>query len=151
MRMKANTILDSLINKHFKELKSVLITIEKEKSNDSIAAVSMQVYKKQFVIFIDNDFSKLSINAKQACLVHELCHIRDFMRRNIFSILYDTIMCDISKKYLTKIERNIDMQCVELGYAQGLLELVKFHDNIYENYDEKDGLTKKELKKILKK
>ena len=76
-----------------------------------------------YVLLIDKEVFKMNDKAITGCLVHELCHIENW---------------DLS-------EREIDVKVISKGYGWELYEFLKYHDSIYEKYNKKDGLTKKEV------
>lgn len=81
-----------------------------------------------YVLLVDKEVLNMNDRAITGCLVHELCHIENW---------------NLS-------ERDIDLMVINKGYGWELYEFLKYHDSIYEKYNKKDGLTKKEILKILK-
>ena len=90
------------------------------------------------VIHIHKSALKMPEAAFIGCLAHELEHIADIYASKVYFGAPSTS------------EREIDSRVIQRGLGEELLALVTHHDSIYEKYEKEDGLTKKEIKKILK-
>ncbi len=138
---RINLALDFLIKKSFINVNRKLISLE-IKNVDSYFMGT-----RNNKILVSTDCSKLNNEALIGVLAHELVHvleyqespIKDFLRRFLYNIPY----------YRTKIERRIDLEVIHRGFGEYLLKFLEYHDKHYKRYNETDGLTKKEVKKLL--
>ena len=119
--------MSEIIDKDFNGLRKPFIFFVNRKD------IFMATLKLPFlyVLFVDKEVFKMNDMAISGCLVHELCHIAKWSFRDD--------------------EREIDQMVIDKGFGWELYEFLKYHDSIYENYNRKDGLTKKEVLRQLKK
>lgn len=84
-----------------------------------------------YALIVDKEVFKMNDMAITGCLVHELCHIKNWSYKDD--------------------ERETDQMVIDMGYGVELYEFLKYHDRHYVKYKNKDGLTKKEVFKKIKK
>lgn len=109
----------------FPRIKSVFVVFRYRKSDFFMSVVDFPLLA---IIFVHKSVFQMNQLAIKGCILHELAHVA----------------------YPKLDERNIDRKVVELGYAKELYELVKHHDSERKAYTKEDGLTKRELKKLVK-
>jgi hypothetical protein len=115
-----------VINKDFANLRKPIILFI-NRNDLFMATIKLPFF---FLLLVDKEVLKMNDKAVTGCLVHELCHM--------------------SKWSYKDDEREIDQMVIDKGYGWELYEFLKYHDNIYEKYNKKDGLTAKEVLKQLK-
>lgn len=91
----------------------------------------------------EKDWKKMPKKARLGLLAHELSHIELDLKRNIFKRL-------LSYFKNTLEEREVDMHVIKKGCGKYLLAFIEYHDEHYEEYNQNDGLTKKEIKELIK-
>jgi uncharacterized hydantoinase/oxoprolinase family protein len=133
-------IAKDLIEQYFPELKDVFITFKKVSKTDYFASVSGS--RNNYHINYHRKLLKGSKAAIKGCLAHELQHIVEFRKHSLIRRL-------INRLQTSKTERRIDTAVVSRGLGKELLAFQRFHDKYYEPYDESDGLTRKEIKRLL--
>lgn len=127
----------------FPEISFAKVTIEIVKEDSFF----MASYKN--ILYISGDCKKLSDSAFNGVLSHELIHIIEYIKYPFWSSIKNLLYTIPS--FETYFERNTDKEVLRRGYGENLLEFIKYHDKHYKKYNSKDGLTQKELKKILNK
>jgi hypothetical protein len=140
---------NGIVKKGFRELKGLEINVGFLEISDAFAGFE-RVACGKYLIMADVDLARAPIIAIEGCLAHEIAHIAiDFkfgpVRRWIHRQLYFNF-----KKYQTFDERQKDLLVVQRGYAEHLLEFVKYADSKHEDYTSEDGLTRAELEALLK-
>lgn len=143
--------LDFLLNNYFQELKRVSIYFKLTKQKDSFASMIQLPFKNYIIYFSKKDYDKMNSNQIKGVLAHELAHIYDNEKRGFFKSLKETItylFFDRSK--LAVMERRVDMIAIDKGCGEYLLSFMKYHDKRYKKYNKNDGLTKKEIKKLIR-
>lgn len=138
---RINSALEFLIEKSFKNVNRKLISLEIKKVDSYFMAT---INNK---ILVSTDCSKLNKKALIGVLAHELVHVleyqksprKDLLRRFLYNI----------PSYRTELERSIDLEVIQRGFGECLLEFLEYHDKHYKKYNETDGLTKKEVTKLL--
>lgn len=126
-RARIKELIYQLKRKVFPGMKRVIVSFNTSKADYFM--VTLDIPFLPAWITVHKSVFKMNESAILGCIMHELVHIA-----------FPKI----------KEEREIDKKVVELGYAKELYELVKFHDSKREKYTKGDGLTKRELQKILK-
>ena len=102
-------------------------------------------------VYVDKSLKKAPEKVVKGGLAHEAAHIYRDYKRNVFSRALDSVRYAVDiKKQETRNEREADMLVVKRGYGEELLAFLKYHDKRRKKHKKKDGLTVKELKKILK-
>ncbi|SUX48720.1 hypothetical protein [Chryseobacterium indoltheticum] len=138
---RINSAIDFLIENSFTNINRKLISLEIKKNDSYFMAT---INNK---ILVSTDCSNLNKKALIGVLAHELVHmseyqkspIKDLLRRFLYNIPF----------YRTKLERNIDLEVIQRGLGEYLLEFLEYHDKHYKKYNKTDGLTKKEVTKLL--
>jgi hypothetical protein len=101
-------------------------------------------------ILVDYSTRKLTDRMIKGLLAHELSHLTVYSKYNRIIRSCITIAGWIFPSVVTKEERMVDMDLVERGFGQEYYEFLQYHDKYYEKINKTDGITKKELKEILK-
>ena len=145
-----NNQLQYLLDNHFQSLKNENIKFVLNKQKDSFA------YKEGFrligytISFSKKDYKQMTTDQIRGVLSHELSHILHEINQGSITTYFNNILYMLSAKFKTKEERIVDKLVIDRGCGRYLLELIKYNDKHYDKYTESDGLTKKEVKKILK-
>lgn len=95
------------------------------------------------LLIIDKSTLKFPVDAFKGCLAHEFAHISIIKRLSLFEKV--TYFFGILDK-----ERSVDLLVLEKGLGNELLAFHNFHEKKFRKYNKKDGLTRKEIEKILK-
>lgn len=130
----------------FPELDKVDITVKVKKKTDYLMAITSNPIKKNAILKIDWFLRKASEEALKGCLAHELIHIGDDIKNGVFGFIINAVK---NRHFNASLERKVDLEVINRGLGNELLEFQKFHDKYFEKYNESDGLTKKEIKRIL--
>lgn len=138
---RIDSALDFLIKKSFTNVNRKLISVEIKKVDSYFMAT---IDNK---ILVSTDCSKLNNRALIGVLAHELVHVIDYQKSPIKDLLR-RFFYNIPS-YRTKHERRIDLEVIQRGFGEYLLEFLEYHDKYYKKYNETDGLTKNEVKKLL--
>ena len=148
-----NQLIQSMINLHFKELKKYKI-----KLTPSI------FLKKTFMItlpFSNNIFYNLSLidtcnlNVLKAVLIHELCHITQFKRKNFLQKLFFIPKYHIDDNFRINHELEAHENVVKIGYGNELIELnyfvkKRYPPKVWNDKLSKYYLSKENIHKIMK-
>jgi hypothetical protein len=128
-----------LIKNSFPELRYHIIMLRFIKTKHFFMATSGFLFIH--IIFIDKRLKKCTDDVVTGIMAHELVHISQ-----------DSFWKDLLyRKSITDMERATDMQVIKRGYGKQLLAFIQYHNKIYKKYKKADGLTEKEIIKILKK
>lgn len=138
---RIDSALDFLIKKSFTNVNRKLISVEIKKVDSYFMAT---IDNK---ILVSTDCSKLNNRALIGVLAHELVHVIDYQKSPIKDLLR-RFFYNIPS-YRTKHERRIDLEVIQRGFGEYLLEFLEYHDKYYKKYNETDGLTKNEVRKLL--
>ncbi len=133
-------LLNLVIKKGFPELKWYFINLHLSKSSDFFMATRGIFILHQ--IIIDKELKKCSDEIIIGCFAHELSHI-------LKDSLFDTIKMAHNEKYLIERERENDLEVIRRGFGSELLKFIQYHNSKYKNYKKEDGLTEKEIKKLI--
>ena len=143
--------LKYLLNNHFQILNTEKIKFNFHKEKDSFAYITGSSAAGHTISFSKKDYNRMTRNQILGVLSHELAHIYYEKTNGFVFTLFKNILYFSSKKYKIKEERKVDLIVIKNGCGQYLLEFIKYHDKHYKKYKRTDGLTKKEIKKALKK
>lgn len=141
--------LQFLINNHFPTLKKEKIYFLFHKEKDSFAYTIGLPYIGYRLYFSKKDYKKMTSNQIKGVLSHELSHIIYDKKRGLLITYFGNIFYRFNSKSLTKEERKVDKIAIEHGCAKYLIDFYTYHDKKYKKYKKKDGLTKKEIRKII--
>jgi hypothetical protein len=140
--------IEELVNNGFNELNDLKITSSYMDSFDAYAEYSM-IGREEYHISLDKKLEKAKPEVIKGVLAHELAHILDDECLGTLASDLRDIMYFFNPKIRTYIERKTDMAVLKRGYGPELLAFVKYHDKRRKKYTFEDGLTKKEIKKLL--
>ncbi|WP_199119903.1 hypothetical protein [Pedobacter sp. ASV28] len=99
-------------------------------------------------IEVESEILQFSEEAFSACLAHEYAHITldgksSFPKRLMWFLGW--VQEDMEE------ERQADLLIVQKGLGKSLMAFHRQHDKKYEAFNKKEGLSKKEIRKLLKK
>ena len=139
-------IAKGLISDNFPELKSKRIkySFVSGKGYDFYMAVKYVLFDPR--IIIEREILAFSKNAFSGCLAHELAHIVIDLKKSIFRRLLDVF---IGASESPSEERQADLLTIERGLGNTLIQFHKEHEKDYKRYKPSEGLTRREIKKIL--
>ena len=100
-------------------------------------------------IYIEKRILKFSPEAFTGCLAHELAHLVLDSRESLWGRLWAIATGKSSDE--TAEERNADLLAIDRGFGKALLQFHQEHDKKYVAYNASEGMTKREIKKMLKK
>lgn len=140
-------ILNSVKSNGFSDL-HVVISVEYVKSKD--AYFSYERNERKYHIEADKKMKKAPLEVVEGGLAHELAHIERDSKLGFFERREDIRKYNDSAEYRKEDERETDMLVIQKGYGKQLLEFIKYHNKRRRKYKKKDGLTKKEIKKLIK-
>lgn len=125
-------IVENLLETKFTELKNKKIEIRKFKNQDryffyTFAEDVLHPFKRRTYIVRVNE--KIMNNppdrdALEAILAHELQHLTDYSKMNIFQLGYLVFQYEFLKnpKYIQKYERQTDRNVIAKGFEKGLMK-----------------------------
>jgi len=115
-----------------------------------IAATRLSTPFKPYEIRLNlDDVKKMGEFELTGVLAHELVHIDEWNKLFFIQKIFHLYQSK-DEKFVTKDERDTDLKVIGLGYGQQLLAFQQYHDKYYKAYKSGDGLTKKEIREILK-
>lgn len=118
------------------------------KSDDFHMATSRKLpWAKQY-IYESISCKNMPIDALIGCIAHELQHIVLLSKSSVITRFLYPIRTAFTNN--TKEERAVDRQIVALGFGRQLLAFHKWHNQHFDKYNEGDGLTSKEIKRMLR-
>jgi hypothetical protein len=144
----ANTVIKQVICTNFKNLTNTRIKSVFEKGSDYYMAVQWKFF--YYILFIDSEILNFSEPAFKGCLGHELVHILEMEKLNVFRRLKEVFIRK-SKAEKALEERRTDLSVLQHGLGKELLRFHEEHNREYKSYKKHEGLTKWEIKKILRK
>jgi predicted metal-dependent peptidase len=109
-------------------------------------AVERLLFKHR--LYIDKASLNFSINAFTGLLAHELSHIVLDGKKTFFSRIRDRYP---NRQNKSELERATDLLVIEKGLGEQLLQFHREHAIEYKHYKSSEGLTKHEIKMVLKK
>ena len=136
---KAENIIYTTASDYFPEIKVSRLRVDFVKGKDYYMAVAILFL---YHLKIDKLSLKLSKSAFRGCVGHELAHIVLHQKTNIFKRIFTGNE--------TREERETDLLVIEKGLGPDLLQFHIEHNKKFKSYKADEGLTKKEIKKILK-
>ncbi len=142
--------ISKIVNDGFPELKNITITAKYKKLKNSFMQVEYES-ETEYIIQIDTSLEGVNKDIMLGGIAHEIAHVFRNVCSNFLGTIISGVMYRISSKYRTRDERETDLLVVERGFGKQLLAFLKYNDKYYYAYTESDGLTVKELKKILAK
>lgn len=144
-KKRALSILQEMLVQHFQEIQKKTIKVHFVEKEDYYMAIDWNFLG--YNLYIDKLALNFSEAAFKGCLGHELAHIVDLSSRNFF----DKIRSMFFNKEDTSEERAADYFIVsKKGLGKELLQFHTEHNKMYKSYKNSEGLTKYEIKKIMK-
>jgi len=151
-------IVGGIVSNGFPELSGLAITIEYRKLKGAYGDWK-KVSVSEYHIRVDKSLKKAPEKVVYGLVAHEIAHV---YRKN--SSRYGSLITLINafkkskkkglkkvfKKCATEYERDVDRLVVERGYGPYLLAFVEYPNKRRKKYKKKDGLTARELRKMLK-
>jgi hypothetical protein len=137
-----------MILSSFPALRGMTLKVKIIDTEDYVMSVSLE--SKEIHLEVSReDAGRMGRSVTSGVLAHELCHAEEDCRHGpfleaLFSWLYERI-----PSLETRMERRIDSAVIRKGYGNELLAFQQYHDRYYEPYDQKDGLTVKEIQEAL--
>jgi hypothetical protein len=104
---------------------------------------------KEGILLNKRDVERMRPLALIGLLVHELSHMENRQQLGRLKLAIDGIRYVRYPKYRTQVERETDRAAIAKGYGLALLALHEYHNQNYEDYDSRDGLTQEEIKAAL--
>lgn len=129
---------------HFPEIDSGRLRISFAKKKDYYMALIWHLY--YYRLSIDAQALKFSDLAFGGCVAHELSHILILKRLGFFARIKQWKSRDSASE-----ERAADLLAMERGFGKALLAFHQEHNKKYRSYNGDEGLTKREIKKLLNK
>lgn len=148
-KRRLQNILITLIHDSFPSLIGLTIGLVKSKDKDEFLACSGNRWEG-FSIYYSKAIDDLDDNQLLGVAAHELCHIEELYRWHPVIAYFESIACSLVPFIDSYIERRTDRIVIQKGYGANLLAFQKYHDRKYESYTKADGLTKMEIKQLLK-
>jgi len=142
--------IEFLVDNHFKELSNLSISTNWHKEKDSFAYTVGNRYSGFKIYISKKDYKKLNKEQAFGVLSHELAHILFESTKGFLRIVYINLRMKLSSKYLTWVEREVDSLVIAKGCGIYLMRFMEYHDDKYKKYNKSDGLTKKEIRNLLK-
>ncbi|MGV8162885.1 MAG: hypothetical protein ACP5N2_06160 [Candidatus Nanoarchaeia archaeon] len=142
-------IKQELISASYPELRNVFIDTKYFKSKDAYFEFTRNS-RYSYLIEVDKSMKHVDRLIVVGGLAHELSHISKEIKLNFLLSSLEYVIFKISPRYETYDERKTDEDVVKRGYLVELLKFTKYANRGREHYNDSDGLTVKELKKILK-
>jgi len=139
--------LNKIIKKSFPELLNLEFSLEYEDLDDSFAE-TWESSKTSYVFALDSSFKEAEEDVIIGLIVHELSHISQDLGLSRFERWIDDFLNKHSNRYSLMDERNADLTAVLRGFGKNLLELLRFINNKYPDY-ETEGLSINELEILL--
>ena len=139
----------AMISSSFPTLRGLTLKLEMLDTDDFVMA--MRLEGKEINLDVSReDAARMGRSVVTGVLAHELCHAEEDYRRGplleaLFSWLYERI-----PSMETRMERRIDIEVIRKGYGKELLAFQRYHDHLYEPYDQTDGLTVQEIEEALR-
>lgn len=149
-KLRVQNIISELINDSFTDLKKLQIQLIKSKDKDEFLACA-GTRQSGHKIYFTKSIDKLSNNELKGVAAHELCHIEKMNAWHPLLVILESFCCRVLPFFDSYMERKTDRRVVQKGYGENLLAFQKYHDRKYEPYTKYDGLTKKEIKQLLRK
>ncbi len=143
------TIKQKVVRTGFPELTDIQIEIDFEDSDDEMLGYG-ELEGGGYYIDVDIVMRKASLAAIEGGLAHELAHISIDQSMDDASRFLDDLAYEFNEEYQTNDERKTDLLVIKRGYGIQLLKFFKFYNKRYKPYTKEDGLTKREIKEILK-
>jgi hypothetical protein len=139
-------IAEGLIADNFPELKAkrIKFSFVSGKEYDFYMAVKYVLFDPR--IIIEREILTFSKSAFSGCLGHELAHIVIDSKKSIFRRLLNVFIGDSDS---STEERLADLLSIERGLGDALIQFHTEHEKDYKRYKPSEGLTKREIKKIL--
>lgn len=147
--------LREIILEGFPELGSVKVRIafssDSDPENTPFGELNVKgfFFKRHYKIVIDESLGMAKYDVLKGVIAHEIGHIYDDVHRNLFREICQILQMGLGK-YVTKTEREVDMLVVKRGFGEQLYAFLKYADRRRHAYEKEDGLTLKEVKKLLK-
>jgi hypothetical protein len=139
----------TMISTSFPALRGMTLKLKIIDSEDYAMAVALEG-KEIHLDVSREDAARMGRSVVTGLLAHELCHAEEDCRQGpvleaLFSWLYERI-----PSLKTRMERRIDAAVIRKGYGNELLAFQRYHDRIYEPYDQTDGMTVEEIEEALR-
>jgi hypothetical protein len=144
---KAKAVINNVICTNFKVLANTRIMFVFVRGSDYYMAVQSKIF--YYSLFIDAEILNFSEPAFKGCLGHELVHILEMEKLNVFKRLKEIFTLK-SKAEHEEEERKTDLLVIQHGLGKELLRFHEEHNREYKSYKKNEGLTKWEIKKILR-
>lgn len=139
-------LCDELIAKSFPTLQPLQITIHLEKNDSCLARVHFP-YRK---IWLSKwDVERMGVLAMTGVLAHELMYMEVARGFHWLIQLFNIFAVGFSARLRAAEERRIDTLVVKRGYGAELLASCTYHDRYYKAYGDSDGLTIREISKLM--
>ena len=145
-QQEAVQIAKTLISNNFPELQSKRINyvFVSGKKHDYYMAVLWLIFS--YRVLIEKEVLKFSRQAFTGCLAHEFAHLVIEAKKSFFRRLWEPLAGTRKEGE----ERSADMLAIERGCGEAVLQFNKEHEKEYEAYVASEGMTKREIKKMLK-
>jgi hypothetical protein len=144
----AKTVINKVLCTNFKSLSNTRIKLVFDKGSDYYMAVQWKLF--YYILFIDAEILRFSEPAFKGCLSHELIHILQMEQLNLFKRIKSHFNRQ-SQTEKAEEERRTDLLVIQHGLGKELLQFHEEHNRKYKSYKRHEGLTKFEIKKILRK
>jgi hypothetical protein len=140
-------ISNNLISTSFPELghKRIRYRFVAGRHFDYYMAVRWVVF--EYRIYLEKEILQFSSEAFTGCMAHELAHIIKSIKKPLLVDFWEFLT---RSKNENSEERDADILVVERGLGKALLQFHQEHGKNYKSYIASEGLTKREIKKLLK-
>ena len=141
-------ILEEIVGQGFSELSDVDFKIEfiNKKSDFMFFSTEDDTY----IIEVSKSIRKAPNKDFVGCLAHEVSHALLYYDSNPLTRIFDELLYNSFRLYQTFDERRTDRIVISRGYGSELLAFNEWNDLFYEERDRSAGLTKGEIKRLLK-
>jgi len=160
---KYREIVNELIDKSFPSLKNEKVKIiEISKYLFWWAGGDVIKFNNKYFIIVTNKIKESDNKALKAFFAHELCHVEDYKKRNIPSIinifyyLKEGLSWVFCTSFSRELERKTDIETIKKGYGKELLKWALERENRYSKRKlnmlySRGYLSPKEIKQEMKK
>ncbi len=156
---RTQQIINEIAQKSYPEIKLKKIKIKTFSSNSNFfkARVSytrfLTFQKMRHIVYVNPKVFQLNapLEGIRAILAHELAHVLYYTEKNRLELL--GLVRLTSESFITKFERKADLEAIQRGYGEGLIEYRKWlYQNIPQNNVEskkRDYFSPEEIELIL--
>ena len=144
-----SSYIHEIVNNGFHEVRDAHIISFYTVSSDHYLE-SEKKNRYLYEISVDRSLMEVPKEVIVGGLAHEIAHISMELRRNFIINTIDTLLCMVPF-YSTFDERRTDRLVIQRGFGSELLSFIEYCNETRENYNRLDGLTEKEIRKILEK